>query len=71
MSTSLYFYVGFLQFNTIFSMFSEPNRGLLGFRTEPNSEPNRPTFVKNCSEPSEIKNPFRIPLIYYPIASRF
>jgi hypothetical protein len=36
-------------------MFSEPNRGFLGFRTEPNSEPNRPTFVKNRSKPSEIK----------------
>jgi hypothetical protein len=55
MSTSLYLYVGFLKFYTIFSMFSEPNRGSLGFRTEQNSEPNRPTFVKNRSEPSEIK----------------
>ncbi len=37
-------------------MFSEPNRGFLGFGTEPiDSEPNRPTFVKNRSEPSEIK----------------
>ena len=36
-------------------MFSEPNRGFSGFWAEPNSEPNRPTFAENRSEPSEIK----------------
>jgi hypothetical protein len=59
MSTSLYLYVGFLKFITIFSMFSEPNRGFLGFGTEfrtvrllSKTVPNRP----------KLKYPFRTPL---------
>jgi hypothetical protein len=51
------FVCGFSEiYYNIFDVFrTEPRFFRIPSRTEPNSEPNRPTFVKNLSGPSEIK----------------